>query len=62
MFAIAAKYTRLKRLYVYQWTGGTSSTIFDSGLTDAHHKPRPGYVTVCVHLHGAHCKVKVSSH
>jgi hypothetical protein len=61
MFAIAAKYTQIKRLYIYQWTGGTSSTIFDSGLTDAHHKPRPGYVTVCVHLHGAHCKVKVST-
>lgn len=61
MFAIASKYTRIQRLYVYQWTGGTASTIFDSGLTDAHHKPRPGYVTVCVHLHGAHCKVKVST-
>jgi hypothetical protein len=61
MFAIASKYTRIKRLYVYQWTGGTSSTIFDSGLTDAHHKPRPGYVIVCAHLHGAHCKVKVST-
>ena len=61
MFAIASKYTRIKRLYVYQWTGGTSSTIFDSGLTDARHKPRPGYVIVCAHLHGAHCKVKVST-
>jgi hypothetical protein len=61
MFAIAAKYKRIKRLYIYQWTGGTASTIFDSGLTDSHHKPRPGYVTVCTHLHAAHCKVKVSS-
>jgi hypothetical protein len=61
MFAIASKYTRIKRLYIYQWTGGTASTIFDSGLTDAHHKPRPGYVVVCAHLHGAHCKVKVST-
>jgi hypothetical protein len=61
MFAIASKYTRIKRLYIYQWTGGTASTIFDSGLTDAHHRPRPGYVTVCAHLHAAHCKVKVSS-
>ena len=39
----------------------TASTIFDSGLTDAHHHPRPGYVIVCAHLHAAHCKVKVSS-
>jgi hypothetical protein len=61
MFAIAANYSRIKRLYIYQWTGGTSSTIFDSGLTDAHHKPRPGYVIVCAHLHGARCKVKVST-
>jgi hypothetical protein len=61
MFAIASSQPRIKRLYIYQWTGGTSSTIFDSGLTDAHHKPRPGYVIVCAHLHAAHCKVKVST-
>jgi hypothetical protein len=61
MFAIASNYTRIKRLYIYQWTGGTASTIFDSGLTDAHHRPRPGYVIVCAHLHAVHCKVKVSS-
>jgi len=61
MFAIASAHARIKRLYVYQWTGGTSSTIFDSGLTDAKHRPRPGYAIVCAHLHGAHCKVKVSS-
>jgi len=61
MFAIASSQPRIKRLYIYDWTGGTSSTIFDSGLTDAHHRPRPGYVIVCAHLHGAHCKVKVSS-
>jgi len=61
MFAIAASQPRIKRLYIYQWTGGTASTIFDSGLTDAHHHPRPGYVIVCAHLHGARCKIKVSS-
>ena len=61
MFGIASSQPRIKRLYVYQWTGGTSSTIFDSGLTDAHHKPRPGYVIVCAHLHAVHCKVRVSS-
>jgi hypothetical protein len=60
MFAIASAHARIKRLYIYQWTGGTASTIFDSGLTDVHHKPRPGYVVVCQHLHAAHCKVKVS--
>jgi len=61
MFAIASNYSRLKRLYIYQWTGGTQSTIFDSGLTDARHHPRAGYVIVCAHLHGKRCKVKVSS-
>jgi hypothetical protein len=61
MFAIASNYSRIKRLYIYDWTGGTSSTIFDSGLTDAHHRPRPGYVIVCARLHAAHCNVKVSS-
>jgi len=61
MFSIASAHARIKRLYIYQWTGGTSSTIFDSGLTDAKHRPRPGYVIVCAHLHGAHCNVKVSS-
>jgi hypothetical protein len=62
MFAISSSQPRIKRLYIYDWTGGTSSTIFDSGLTDAHHHPRPGYVIVCAHLHVAHCRVKVSSH
>ncbi|MGH2905066.1 MAG: hypothetical protein ACRDK7_16000 [Solirubrobacteraceae bacterium] len=61
MFAIASAHARIKRLYIYQWTGGTSSTIFDSGLTDARHRPRPGYVVVCGRLHGKRCKVKVSS-
>jgi hypothetical protein len=61
MFGIASSQPRIKRLYIYQWTGGTASTIFDSGLTDAKHRPRPGYVIVCAHLHGAHCKVKVSN-
>ena len=61
MFGIASSQPRIKRLYIYQWTGGTSSTIFDSGLTDAHHHPRPGYVIVCAHLYAAHCKVKVST-
>jgi hypothetical protein len=62
MFGLASTNSRIRRLYVYQWTGGTLSTIFDSGLTDARHHPRPGYVIVCAHMHVAHCRVKVSSH
>lgn len=63
MFNVAAAHAQIKRLYTYDWTGGTASTRFDAGLTDAHHVPRPGYVTVCKMLHGAKCNVgRISSH
>jgi hypothetical protein len=62
MFNVAAAHAKIKRLYIYDWTGGTASTRFDAGLTDSHHVPRPGYVTVCKKLHGAKCNVKVSNH
>jgi hypothetical protein len=62
MFNVAAAHAKITRLYIYDWTGGTASTRFDAGLTDAHHVPRPGYVTVCKKLHGAKCNVKVSNH
>lgn len=63
MFNVAAAHVRIKRLYIYDWTGGTASTRFDAGLTDSHHVPRPGYVTVCRKLHGAKCNIKrVSNH
>ena len=61
MFTLASSNSRIKRLYIYQWSGGTASAIFDAGLTDYHHKPRPGYVIVCRHMHAAKCNVKVSS-
>jgi hypothetical protein len=54
--------SRIKRLYLYDWSGGLDSTRFDAGLTDAHHHPRPGYVVVCRHLHAKNCGVKVSRH
>ncbi len=62
MFNVAASQTRIKRLYIYDWTGGNSRTRFDAGLTDSHHKPRPGYIVVCRKLHGAKCNVRTSSH
>ncbi len=63
MFNVAASHAGIKRLYIYDWTGGTASTRFDAGLTDAHHVPRPGYVTVCRKLHGAKCNIKrISNH
>jgi hypothetical protein len=62
MFNVAASQSQIKRLYIYNWIGGSSRTRFDAGLTDNHHKPRPGYVVVCKRLHGAKCSVKTSSH
>lgn len=63
MFNVAAANTRVKRLYIYDWTGGNARTRFDAGLTDSHHVPRPGYVVVCKKLHGAKCNIKrVSNH
>jgi hypothetical protein len=61
-FAVAGSVPQIKRLYIFDWSGGTTSTRFDAGLTDAHNNPRPGYVVVCRELHAAHCAVKMSSH
>ncbi|HKH79505.1 MAG TPA: hypothetical protein VJ996_05745 [Solirubrobacteraceae bacterium] len=55
MFAVAGSSPQIKRLYIYDWTGCNASTRFDAGLTNAHDKPRPGYVVVCRALHAAHC-------
>jgi hypothetical protein len=62
MFKIAASNPRITRLYIFQWTGSTASARFDAGLTDAHYKPRPGYLVVCHQLHAAHCNVTLSKH
>jgi hypothetical protein len=62
MFNVAASQTRIKRLYIYNWTGGNTRTRFDAGLTDNHHVARPGYVVVCKRLHGAKCLVRTSRH
>ena len=61
MFRVVASQPQIKRLYIYDWTGGSSSTRFDAGLTDSHHMPRPGYVAVCRHFHAPKCNVKVSN-
>lgn len=60
-FGLAASVSRVKRLYLYNWTGGVNSSRFDAGLTDSRRRPRKGYVVVCRHLHGAQCGVRVSS-
>jgi hypothetical protein len=60
-FGLAAAFSQVKRLYLYNWTGGVGSSRFDAGLTDSRNRPRLGYVIVCRHLHGAKCGVHVSS-
>jgi hypothetical protein len=60
MFQVAAANPRIKRLYIYDWTGGNSSTRFDAGLMNAHDQPRQGYVVVCRQLHAAHCGVSIA--
>jgi len=62
MFAIAASEPRIKRLYIYDWTGGNTKARFDAGLMDDHDRPRPGYVVVCRQLHAAKCNVTLSAH
>jgi hypothetical protein len=60
MFSLASGSSRVKRLYIFDWTGGVTSTRFDAGLMDSRYKPRPGYVVVCRQLHAARCAVHTS--
>jgi hypothetical protein len=60
MFRLASSSSRIKRLYIYEWSGATGAARFDAGLTDPHFNPRPGYIIVCEHLHAAKCRVKTS--
>ncbi len=60
MFNVAASQTRIKRLYIYDWNGGTASTRFDAGLTNVHEQPRPGWVIVCRQLHATSCAAKLA--
>jgi hypothetical protein len=60
MFSMAGANSHIKRLYIYNWIGGNSSTRFDAGLMNAKGQPRPGYVVVCKALHAAKCSVKTA--
>lgn len=47
MFKLAASNRRIKRLYIYQWTGAPKRDIFDAGLVSADGTtPRKGYAVV----------------
>jgi hypothetical protein len=60
MFKLAYTSNRIKRLYIYDWTGAGSRARFDAGLTDARGRPRQGYLVVCKHqLHNSkNCRVR----
>jgi hypothetical protein len=60
MFGLAGALAQVKRLYIYDWNGGSASTRFDAGITNAHEQPRAGYLVVCHQLHGAKCNVKIA--
>ena len=61
MFSLAAAHSQIKRLYIYDWSGGVASTRFDAGLTNSKDQPRAGYVVVCRQMHGAACSVKTAN-
>ncbi len=52
MFRLARLSPRIKRLYIFQWTGAVQDTRFDAGLIGPNGKPRPGYFAVCDQLVG----------
>jgi hypothetical protein len=43
MFTLAKSNPRLKRLYIYQWTGSPKGAIFDAGLINPDGTARAGY-------------------
>ena len=61
MFSLAGSHPSIRRLYIFDWKGGTSHTRFDAGLTDERFNPRPGYVAVCRAMHAAGCPRRVSN-
>ena len=50
MFKLAASNRAITRLYIFQWTGGTSLERFDAGLTNPNGTTRPGYDVVKRHF------------
>jgi hypothetical protein len=52
MFRLARMSGRIKRVYIYQWTGARRSARFDAGLVDPHGHPRAAYWVVKKYLRG----------
>jgi hypothetical protein len=49
---LAREHSRVKRLYLYNWTGSAPTDRFDSGLVGPDGKPRPGYEALRKALRG----------
>jgi hypothetical protein len=49
---LAREHGRVKRLYLYNWTGSAPTDRFDSGLVGPDGKPRPGYEALRKALRG----------
>ena len=47
---LAASQRSIKHVYVYDWSGASSVTPFDAGLTDHSGRPRPAYRVLCRYL------------
>ena len=61
MFSVAGAIPEIKRLYVYNWTGASAGARWDSGVTNVHLQPRPGWLVVCHELHARGCAARISS-
>jgi hypothetical protein len=61
---LASSEHRITHLYVYDWSGGTSASRFDAGLTDSRGRPRPAYRVLCRYLRhdNRDCLVATSRH
>jgi len=46
----AASQRQIKHVYVYDWSGASSVTPFDAGLTNHSGRPRPAYRVLCRYL------------
>ena len=46
MFRLGRRFKRIKRIYIYNWTGGDRTYRFDSGLTNIRGRGRPAYRVV----------------
>ena len=50
MFKLASSNPKIKRLYIYQWTGAPKGARFDAGVIGPDGAPRPAYAIIQQHL------------